>query len=231
MINDRRSHHREESDLLSMLMNARDADTGEGMSNKQIRDEIMTIFLAGHETTATTLSWAWHLLAQHPDVRTKLDEELTSVLGTRTPTVEDLPNLVYSRMVIDESLRMFPPAWMFARVAVADDDFGDFTLPAGAMLLVSPYVTHHLPSLWPDPEQFNPERFRPGALTSRHKYAYLPFSGGPRVCIGNSFALMEATLILAMVAQQYHPTTAPGHTVRPQTRATLRPFPGVWMTL
>ncbi len=231
MITDRRTTHRDESDLLTMLMNARDADTGEGMSDKQIRDEMMTIFLAGHETTATTLSWAWHLLSQHPEAADKLKAEVATVLDGRAPTVKDLPNLTYTRMIIEEAMRLYPPAWMFARVSVNPDVIGGFDVPAGSLIMLSPYVTHHLPSIWNDPEKFDPGRFTPEQAGTRHKYAYLPFSGGPRICIGNSFAMMEAQLIMAMIVQKYQFHTVPGREVTPLARATMRPFPGVWMTL
>jgi cytochrome P450 len=233
MINDRRTQQRDENDLLSMLMNARDAGDGKGMSDHQIRDEIMTIFLAGHETTATTLSWAWYLIGQHPDVEAQLHVEHATVLGGRTPTVADVPRLVYTRMIIDEALRLYPPAWMFARRLINSDTIGGYEVPAGSTLMLSPYVTHHLPSLWIEPERFDPERFRPNteANTARPRFAYMPFSGGPRICIGNNFALMEAQLIMATVAQRYKLKLAADHTVEPLARATLRPKSGVWVTL
>jgi cytochrome P450 len=212
-------------------MSARDADSGEGMNDQQIRDEIMTIFLAGHETTATTLAWTWYLLAQHPEAEAQLHQELAAVLGGRTPEVQDLPNLTYLRKVIDEALRLYPPAWMFARRTVNSDRIGGYDLPASATIMISPYVTHHLPSLWNEPEKFDPERFRPEHANARHRFAYLPFSGGPRICIGNNFALMESQLIVAMVAQSYRLRLVSGHEVHARPRATLRPYPGLVMTL
>jgi cytochrome P450 len=231
MIADRRTNHRDENDLLSMLMNARDAHTGEGMSDKLIRDEIMTIFLAGHETTATTLSWAWYLIAQHPEVEERLHAEHGSVLSGRAPAVSDLPNLPYTRMVIEEAMRLYPPARMFARRAIHGDVIGGYDIRSGSMIMLSPYATHHLPALWDEPEKFDPDRFTPEHVNVRHRFAYMPFSGGPRICIGNNFAMMEAQLILATMAQRYTLRLAADRTVKPRARATLRPYPGVFMTI
>jgi cytochrome P450 len=231
IIHDRRRSGREENDLLSMLVWARDEETGEGMPDRQIRDEVVTIFLAGHETTATTLSWAWYLLAQHPNVRQKIESELDSVLGGRTPVFEDLARLTYTRLIIDETLRLYPPAWMFVRTAVADDEIAEYRIPADAPIFISPYVSHRLPEFWPEPERFDPERFRPEAVEVRHKSAYFPFAAGPRKCLGDQFALVEATLLLAMIAQRYRLPLAPNATVKPAPRATLKPQPGVVVTL
>lgn len=231
IVNDRRRTGRAENDLLSMLLEARDEDSGEGMSDRQIRDEVVTIFLAGHETTATTLSWVWHRLAQHPEVRAMLEAELDSVLGSRVPTFADLPQLVYTRMIIDETLRLYPPAWMFVRVAAEDDEVGGYHVPAGTSVMISPFITHRQAVYWPDPERFDPERFRPGAATDRHRHAYLPFAAGPRKCLGDQFALVEAMLLLATIAQRYRLAAVPNSTVRPTPAATLRPRPGLLMTL
>ena len=231
IVAERRASSRSANDLLSMLIDAQDAETGEQMTPKQVRDEVMTIFLAGHETTATVLAWACYTLAQHPPVEHRLREELASVLGGRTPELADLPKLSYTRMVIDEVLRLYPPAWMFARRALADDELGGYHLPAGAMVAISPYVTHRNPDFWESPEHFDPERFEEARQAGRPRFAYHPFSGGPRVCIGNSFALMEAQLILAMLYQGFELALVPGRTVRPRPGSTLRPQPGVWMTI
>lgn len=219
------------ADLLTMLLQARDADTGEQMSDKQIRDEVVTIFFAGHETTASTLSWAWYVLARRPDLATEMAAEARSVLGNSRPEAADVPQLALTRRVIDETLRLFPPAWMFARKAIADDEILGFHIPAGAMLAISPYVTHRDPAFWEQPYRFDPDRFLPERKKARHRYAYFPFGGGPRLCIGRDFALTEATLIMAQVARRLELRLAPGAVVEEQPVATLRPRPAVMMTL
>jgi len=231
IIHERRAANRDENDLLSMLLEARDEATGEGMSDKQIRDELMTIFFAGHETTATTLSWAWYLLGQHPAVYRQLESEIDSVLGSRLPTMEDLPSLTLTRQVIDESLRLYPPAWMFAKVTVNDDEIGGYHIPAGAQIMLSPYITHHSPEFWDAPEEFRPARFAPGAEAGRAKLAYYPFAAGPRKCIGDQFALVEAVLLLAAMVQRYHVRLAPNSPVKSRPIATLRPQPGILVTI
>lgn len=228
---ERRRTGRREADLLSMLLVARDGGDGQGMSDEEICDELITIFLAGHETTATLLSWTWHALSQHPSLRSRLETELAEVLGGRTPTFDDLPRLTYTRLLLDETLRLYPPAWMFVRTAVADDEISGYRVPAGMSLFLSPYVTHRLPEFWPEPEVFDPERFRPEAVERRHKLAYFPFAAGPRRCIGDQFALVESTLLLATIAQRYRLQAVPGYTVRPTPVATLRPRPDLLMTL
>jgi cytochrome P450 len=228
---ERRRTGRQEADLISMLLAARDEGDGQGMTDEEIRDEIVTIFLAGHETTATLLSWTWHALSQHREIRRRLEAELAEVLGGRPPTFDDLPRLTYARRILDEALRLYPPAWMFARTAVADDEIGGYAVPAGATIFLSPYVTQRSPEFWPEPEAFDPERFRPEAVEARHKFAYFPFAAGPRKCIGDQFALVESTLLLATISQRYRLRAVPGYTVRPTPLATLRPRPGLLMTL
>ena len=218
-------------DLLSMLMNVRYEDTGEGMTDEQLRDEVMTMFLAGHETTANTLSWTWYLLAEHPEVEEQIHEELDRVLGGRRPTFEDLDRLDYTRMVIDEVLRVYPPVWMTARQAVEDDVIGGYTIPAGSMLMLGFYFLHHNPRYWDAPEAFRPERFTEEANKARPRWVYLPFGGGPRVCIGQHFALMEAQLALALLAQKFRARVMPGRDVSMQLMGTLQPTGGLWMTL
>jgi cytochrome P450 len=218
-------------DLLTMLINARDEETGEGMTDKQIRDEVVTIFFAGHETTASTLSWSWYLLAQHPEIAGTLQSEAFEILEKRTPTIEDYSNLVYARRVIDESLRIYPPAWMFARQTIKSDEVGGYHIPADAMIMLSPYITHRHPDFWEKPEQFDPSRFIPERIAGQHRMAYFPFGGGPRLCIGKDFALVEATLILAQMARAFQFQLVPGRKVVPQPIATLRPRPGVFMTI
>lgn len=230
IIRERRRRGQEDGDdLLGMLMGARDEETGEGMSDRQIRDEVTTIYLAGHETTAGTLAWAWYLLSKSPETARGVHRETRRVLGDRTPVVEDLKDLTYTRAVLDETLRLYPPAWMVSRKAVGEDEIGGYPIPAGQTIFLSPYVTHRREDLWPNPEGFDPHRFAPGNGDDRPRFAYFPFGGGPRLCIGQNFALMEATLILAMVMQRYRLDLVPGRPVDPNPRGTLRPRPGVWM--
>jgi cytochrome P450 len=218
-------------DLLTMLLQAQDADTGEQMSDKQVRDEVMTIFFAGHETTESTLSWAWYVLARRPDIAAELQAEAGAVLGDRRASAEDYPRLALTRQIIDETLRLFPPAWMFARRAIDDDEILGFHIPAGSMLMISPYVTHRDPAFWEQPYRFDPGRFAAERKEARHRFAYFPFGGGPRLCIGRDFALVEATLIMAMIARCYDLRLSPGAEVEEQPVATLRPRPSVMMTL
>ncbi len=230
IIADHRSSGRDRGDLLSLLLAARDQDTGEAMSDQQVRDEALTLILAGHETTANALAWTWYLLSQNPDVERNLHAELADVLGGRAPAVADLPNLRYTSMVIDESMRLYPPAWSVGRSPVADDEILGFTIPKGSSVMLSQWLTHRHPDFWANPEQFDPDRFSPERSANRPRYAYFPFGGGPRQCIGNVFALTEANLILAAVAQKYRLRLAPGHRVELQPLVTLRPRYGLKMT-
>jgi cytochrome P450 len=228
---ERRGAEGARGDLLSMLLAARDPETGEGMSEAQLRDEILTIFLAGHETTANALTWTWYLLAQHPQAEARLHDELDAVLGGRMPGFADLADLKWTRMLIEEAMRLYPPAHTVARTAIGADRIGGVRIPPGASITISIYALHRNPKLWPDPERFDPERFTPQAVGSRHRFAYLPFGGGPRICIGNGFAMAEAQVILAMIAQHWRPRLAEGHPVVPIGRVTLRPKHGLWVTL
>ena len=214
-------------DLLSMLMEAKDADSGEAMTDRQLRDEAMTIFLAGHETTANALSWTWLLLSRYPAALRELRAELDQVLQGRSPTVEDLPKLRFTKMLLEESMRLYPPAWIIARSASGPDEIGGYQIPAGSIVFVSPYVVHRHPRLWDDPEGFDPHRF------SREppRGAYFPFGGGPRQCIGNGFAMMEAQLVLATIAQRARFELVPGHPVVLEPSVTLRPKFGLSMTV
>jgi cytochrome P450 len=216
-------------DLLDLLLNVRDEETGEGMSDGQLRDEVITLFVAGHETTAVALAWAWHLLAAHPDAADRILAEQAGVLDDRAVAVADLPQLAYARMVIDETLRLYPPAWITNRQALAEDEICGYHIPAGAIVLISPYVLHHHPDYWDHPDAFDPERFTPERSAGRPHYAYFPFGGGPRQCIGKGFALMEAQLILAAVAQRFRLRHAPGRAAVPQGQLTLRPRGGLPM--
>ncbi len=229
IIAQRRASGDDKHDLLGMLLSARDEDTGEGMNDDQLRAEVKTLLLAGHETTANALTWVWYLVSQHPEVEAKLHAELAAVLGGRLPGVEDLPRLTYTRMVIEEALRLYPPAWIVARKAQQGDTFGEYQVPPGSSILISTYVTHRHAEFWDDPERFDPERFSPERSEKRHRYAYFPFGGGPRQCIGNTFALMEAQLILATIAQRYRLRLVPGHVVEPNPLITLQPKHGLKM--
>jgi len=231
MIEERRRTGEDNGDLLSMLLHARDEDTGERMDDQQLRDEVMTLFLAGHETTAVMLSWTWHLLAQHPAVEQQLHAELDAVLAGRLPTVEDLPSLPYTRMVMEETLRLYPPAWAIGRQSTIEDELRGYYIPRNAPLLISPYVTHRHPEFWEAPERFDPQRFTPDQVASRPRFAYFPFGGGPRICIGNNFALMEGHLLLAVFASRYRLRPAPGHPIVPEPTITLRPKYGLRMMI
>jgi cytochrome P450 len=229
VIAQRRGRPSDSADLLSMLLAARDDDTGEGMSDEQLRVEVTTFLLAGQETTSLALTWIWYLLSQHPHAQRRLEQEVDGVLDGRPPEYADLANLPYTRMVIDEALRLYPPAWAFSRQALADDRLGGYELPRGWLAFVVPYVLHRLPSLWDDPEAFEPERFSPERSADRPRFAYVPFGAGPRQCIGNQFALIETHLIVATLAQRYRLRLVPGHAVEPWPLITLRPRHGMPM--
>jgi cytochrome P450 len=231
VIAERRQSHADGADLLSMLMSARDEETGEAMSDEQLRVEVTTFLLAGQETTSLALTWTWYLLSQHPAVRERLEAELDAVLDGRPPEYSDLANLPYLRMVVDESMRLYPPAWGFSRQALSDDQLGGFRLPRGWLAFVIPYVLHRLPAYWQDPEAFDPERFLPERSVDRPKFAFIPFGAGPRRCIGDQFALIETQLSVAAFAQQYRLHLQPGHKVDPWPLITLRPRFGMPMTI
>ena len=231
MISERRTHPAQSNDLLDMLMNARDEETGSPMSDKQLRDEIVTLYIAGHETTALALSWTMYLLSQNPEVESRLRSELGSVLGGRTPTLADLPKLVYLRMVLDESMRLYPPAWLTERKALADDEIGGYHIPAGTTLAVTQYVTHRHPQFWENPTTFDPERFAPGKSEMRPRYAYFPFGGGQRQCLGKNLALLETQLVLSMIVQHCRFELEPGWMVRTEPELSLRLKGGLWMRL
>src|SRR5215831_12331019 len=192
IINERRASGEDRGDLLSMLIAARDEEgDGSGMTDEQLRDEAMTIFLAAHETPANALTWNWFLLSPNPDAEASLYRELKTVLGGRNPTVEDLPQLAYTKMVLAESMRLFPPAWIIGRRALQDYEVGSYIVPAGSLVLTSQYVTHRDPRYFPDPDRFDPMRWSPEIRVARPKFTYFPFGGGPRVCLGEPFAWME----------------------------------------
>jgi len=230
-IRQRRAQPSGGDDLLSMLMDARDEDTGESMTDEQLRVEVTTFLLAGQETTSLALTWTFYLLSQHPAIRERLEAELDGALGGREPAYEDLPNLPFTRRVIDEAMRLYPPAWGFSRQALGDDELGGYRLPRGWLAFLMPYVLHRHPTYWPDPDRFDPDRFLPERSADRPKFAYLPFGAGPRQCIGNQFALLEAHLSVATLAQTYRLHLVPGHPVEPWPLITLRPRFGMPMTI
>lgn len=230
LITQRRQHGGEHGDLLDMLMTARDEETGEGMTDEQLRDEVLTMVSAGHETTANALTWTLHLLAGAPEAEARLHAEVDDVLGGRIPTLEDLPRLVYTEAVVKESLRIMPPVWMLARSVEAPVTIlGHELTGPNTMVFLSPWVTQRDPRFWQDPLRFYPERFL--AAEQGPKYAYFPFAGGPRVCIGNAFAMMEAKLLLASMVRSHRLATLPGHPVEPEPTITLRPKYGLKMIL
>jgi cytochrome P450 len=221
----------EPKDLLARLIAARDDETGAGMTAKEVRDQVVTIFMAGHETTSQALSWTWYLLSQHPAAEARLYDELTTVLGGRAPRYDDLANLRYTRMVIEESMRLYPPAHTISRQPIAADEVLGERIPPGAEVLIVPWLLHRKPSLWEDPDAFDPERFAPERVAARPRYAYIPFGAGQRICIGAAFAMAEAMLILATIAQRYRLRLKPGFPVEPQGLITLRPRHGLKMFL
>jgi cytochrome P450 len=219
-------------DLLSMLLQAQDLEgDGGGMSDQQVRDECVTLILAGHETTANALTWTWYLLAQHPDVEQRLHAELDAALHGASPSVDDLPRLPYTEMVLAESMRLYPPAWGIARKVVEPFSVGGYRIPKGALVLMSQWVLHHDPRYFPEPSEFNPERWTPQARAARPKFCYFPFGAGPRQCIGEGFAWMEGILLIATIAQQWRIRLAPGQKIELQPVITLRPRHGVRMLL
>jgi len=231
IIGERRASGRDEGDLLSMLLTAHDEDDGSQMTDRQLRDEVMTIFLAGHETTALTLSWTWYLLAQSPAVEAKLHLELDAVLGDRSATFEDFGRLVYTEMILAEALRLYPPGWRISRRVIADHSLGGYTLPAGSLVFLSQYVTHRDARYYPDPSRFDPERWTAPAREARPPFAYYPFSGGTRRCLGEQFARMSGVLLLATLAGQWKLRLVPGARIETDPLFTLRPKFGMPMTL
>jgi cytochrome P450 len=229
IIAERRASGEDRGDLLSMLLLARDED-GSQMTDAQLKDETMTIFLAGHETSANSISWAWYLLAQHPDIAAKLYTELDRVLSGRPPTIHDLPQLAYTDMVIKEVLRLYPPLWNLARDVLEDVQLGDYTIPKGSAIIISPYIVQHDPQHWEDPERFDPERFKDNYDKQVQRGAYFPFSYGPRVCVGQGFAMTELQLMLATIAQRYR-LTLDVNQVEIEPFISLRPKGGLPMTL
>lgn len=221
----------DQGDLLSMLLAAQDSDDHTGMSATQVRDEAITLFLAGHETTALALTWAWYCHDQNPSAAAKLQAELDSVLGDRAPCADDYPRLVYTRQFISEVMRLYPPAYMIGREAICDTEVGGVPVPKGSFVMLAPFFMQRNPRFWPDPERFDPERFSEQNVAARAKYAYFPFGGGRRLCIGEPFAWMELVLVFAALAQRWTATLSPAHRVNFTPKVTLRPKGGMPMTL
>jgi cytochrome P450 len=217
-------------DLLDIMISAYQEAPDEKQFDN-VRDNVVTFILTGHETTATALAWTWYLLARHPAIEQQLRAELAEILRGRPPAVSDLPRLTTTRMVLEESMRLYPPAWFISRCPLEDDLIGGYRIPKGSLLILSPYVTHRHPAFWPNPEHFDPHRFETESFGKRPRFSYFPFGGGPRSCIGSSFAMLEMQLILATVAQRYHFKLVSPHAVEEQTFITLRPRHGLKVTV
>lgn len=231
IIEERRRSKDAPRDLLAMWMEAKDEAGGAGMSDRQLRDEAVTMFIAGHETTAMLLTWVFYLLWLHPEWWRRVQSELDTVLGGRTPTVEDVPALRDLRLVIEETLRLYPPAWIVFRSPLGDDELGGYRIPRGASMVILPYTLHRRPDFWDDPDVFDPERFTDERSAGRHRFAYIPFGAGARMCIGRDFSLIEAHLIVAMVLQRFRLHVQPGYPVVPEPLASLHVKGGLPMTL
>ncbi|MBC8029663.1 MAG: cytochrome P450 [Pyrinomonadaceae bacterium] len=227
IIGERRASGRDEGDLLSMLLAAHDEDDGSQMTDRQLRDELMTIFLAGHETTALTLSWTWYLLAQNPEVEHKFHAELDEVLDGRLPAVADLGRLKYTEMIAKESMRLYPPAYGLGREAIEECEIGGYRVPAKAQVFMFQWALHRDPRYFDDPARFDPNRWTEDFTTALPKYAYFPFGGGPRACIGNYFAMMEIVLALATIGQRFRFSLSPDHAVSLLPAMSLRPKDGI----
>jgi cytochrome P450 len=227
MIDAHRNRASDGRSLLDMMLAASPDRTPE--SEKSLRDQVITIFLAGYETVANALSWTWYLLSQNPEAESRLQEEIDRELQGRSPTYDDIPHLRYVEMVLAESMRLYPPAWAMGRQALNDFQLGDYFLPAKTTVLMSQYITHRDPRFFPDPLRFDPERFTPEAKARRTKFSYFPFGAGFRQCIGESFAWMEGVLLLATLAQKWKLKLVPNHPVEPEPLITLRPKYGMRM--
>jgi cytochrome P450 len=226
----RRQINGNRTDLLGLLMGARD-EAGRGLSDKELRDEVLMLFSAGHETTANNLAWSCFLLSQNPAAARKLEAEVDQVLQGRIPTAEDASRLRYTKMVIQESLRLYPPARVILRSAIKSDRIAGYEIPSGSIVMFFQWSLHRHPEFWKNPEEFDPERFSPERSRGYHPYAFFPFGGGPRMCIGSEFALLEAQPALAMIVQRFRLKVVPGHTVEPDPVVTLKPKSGILMRL
>ncbi|WP_437281102.1 cytochrome P450 [Sorangium sp. So ce375] len=230
LVRERRRSKEERDDLLSLLLRAQD-ESGSGMDDRQLRDELVTMFIAGNETTAITMTWLFYLLDSNPGIERKLRAEIEEVVGDRRPTAADLSRMEYTKMVIQEAMRLYPPSWIVPRTVKEDDQICGYPVPAGATVIVSQYVMHNDPAFWEAPAEFDPERFTPERSAARPRYSFMPFGGGPRQCIGNLFAMMEAQILLVVLLRRLRMRLVPGHPVSPQALTTLRPRHGLKMTL
>jgi cytochrome P450 len=231
LIAERRQNPGPPTNVLAMLVTARDPQTGRQLSDQQLLDNVMAMFMAGHETVAYPLTWAWYHLSRNPAVRRQLYDEAARVLGGRPATFEDLPQLRYATMVVQEALRLYPSVWLFNRQAVQDDELGGFFIPARSIILLCPFLTHRHATFWPNPGTFDPMRFTPEQSAGRPPFAYVPFAGGPHYCIGDELAMMGMTLMMSMIAQSYLPQLVKDTTIEPAIGVTVRPSAPVMMTL
>ena len=231
ILDGRNNSHTERTDLLSMLLNAKDEDGGKGMSDDQIRDEVMTIFLAGHETTSTALSWVWYLLGTHPDIAERFYKEIQETISHRKPEYSDYQNLVTTRNIIKETLRLYPPAWTFAREAKEDVTINDYFFPKGSLLCTLTFLVHRDAKYFKNPDEFRPDRWEGDETANLPKYAWFPFGGGNRMCIGEGFAWMEATMILATIASKFRLELKKGFTTTMNPGFTLRPKDNLQMVV
>jgi cytochrome P450 len=229
---DRLAHgHGDSDDLLRLLMEATDEDTGERMDRRQVLDELLTFTAAGHETTAHGLAWMYYLLSQHPAARERMEAEVDAVLAGRVPTNDDVEELPWTRACFEEAMRLYPPVWHVQRVPIEDDVVGGYRLPAGTLVFVSIWSTHRDPGVWDNPAGFDPRRFLGDAPKQRPRFAYLPFSGGRRICIGQGFAMMNATILAAMIAQRFRFDLIPGAPIVLDPTVTIRPLHGIPVTI
>lgn len=231
LVAQRRDRTGERDDVLSRLIVSAGQEPDPRVGRQRLRDELVTLLLAGHETTASTLSWSFHLLDEHPEVRQRLREESVAVLGDRLPTYEDLRRLTYTSMVVEEVMRLYPPVWLLPRKALAVDEIGGYRVPPGADVVVCPYTLHRHPGFWPEPTRFDPERFDPARSGERPRYAYIPFGAGPRFCVGNHLGMLEAVFVLAMVSRELVLSKAPGYRAVPEPMLSLRVRGGLPMTV
>ncbi len=231
IIDKQRRGEGEENHLLAMLLDVVDAETGEGMTDRQLRDEVATIFLAGFETTAIALAWSTHYLAQHPAIQQRVTAEVDAALGGRTPTFDDLPQLGYTKQVLQETMRLRPPTWFLPRLALEDDEIDGYHIAAGTEVASLFYVIHRHPDEWAEPERFDPDRFTKERIDARHRFAWVPFGAGQRMCIGREFALMEAQMALAMMMQRYQPSAIPGYAPKLKLSSTLKTSNGICVNM
>jgi cytochrome P450 len=231
LVADRKARGTDGDDIVSRLIESTSKETDRAVAQRRIRDELVTLLLAGHETTASTLSWTFYLMDRHPEAWERVREEVDRVIGDRLPTFEDLHQLRYLSMVLDEAIRLYPPVWILPRIAVGEDNVGGYHVPAGADVLICPYTLHRHPDFWDEPDRFDPERFSPERSADRPRYAYVPFGAGPRFCIGNSLGMMEAAFVVALVARDLRLKVVPGYDVVPEPMLTVRVRKGLPMTV